>query len=42
MAAEVVTGSPAKPLPATPIAVSPQLAKVWDGAFWHRFHKVVS
>jgi xylulokinase len=42
MAAEVVTGSPVKPLPATPIEDSPQLAKVWDGAFWHRFHKVVS
>jgi xylulokinase len=42
MAAEVVTGSPVKPLPATPIEVSPQLAEIWDGAFWHRFHKVVS
>ncbi|WP_433165079.1 FGGY-family carbohydrate kinase [Kribbella sp. CA-247076] len=42
MAAEVVTGSPMEPLPATPIQVSPQLAETWDGAFWHRFHKVVS
>jgi xylulokinase len=42
MAAEVVTGSPLKPLQAKPIEVSPQLAEIWDGAFWHRFHKVVS
>ncbi|MEU4603295.1 FGGY family carbohydrate kinase [Kribbella sp. NPDC023972] len=42
MAAEVVTGSAAKPLPARQIEVCPQVAEAWDGAFWHRFHKVVS
>jgi xylulokinase len=42
MAAEVVTGSPVNPLPATLIEVSPQLAETWDGAFWHRFHTVVA
>jgi xylulokinase len=42
MAAEVVTGEPAKPLSATPIEVCPQVAEQWDGYFWHRFHKVVS
>ncbi len=42
MAAEVVSGLPAAPLRSRTIEVSPQLAKVWDGAFWHRFHKVVS
>ncbi|MFI6678560.1 L-fuculokinase [Kribbella sp. NPDC050470] len=42
MAAEVVTGTPVEPLRARVIEVCPQLAEVWDGAFWHRFHKVVS
>ena len=42
MAAEVVTGAPAEPLRARTIEVCPQVAEVWDSAFWHRFHKVVS
>jgi xylulokinase len=42
MAVEVVTGQPVEPLPARRLEVSPQLADTWDGAFWHRFHKVVS
>nr|WP_272954862.1 FGGY family carbohydrate kinase [Kribbella shirazensis] len=42
MAAEVVTGQPSKPLPSRLLAVDPQLTETWDGAFWHRFHKVVS
>jgi xylulokinase len=42
MAAEVVTGEAAEPLTARFIQVDRQLAEMWDGAFWHRFHKVVS
>jgi xylulokinase len=42
MAAEVVSGVPAEPLQARRIEVRPQDAETWDGAFWHRFHKVVS
>jgi xylulokinase len=42
MAAEVVTGEAAEPLAARSLDVDRQLAETWDGAFWHRFHKVVS
>lgn len=42
MAVEVVTGQPVEPLPARHLEVFPQLADIWNGAFWHRFHKVVS
>ncbi|WP_350279296.1 FGGY family carbohydrate kinase [Kribbella sp. HUAS MG21] len=42
MAAEVVGGQPAEPLQATPLEVDQRLVETWDGAFWHRFHKVVS
>jgi xylulokinase len=42
MAAAVVTGQPAKTLSATVLDVDPILAETWDGAFWHRFHKVVA
>ncbi len=42
MAAEVVSGVPQKPLQAGPIEVCPQDAEVWNGQFWHRFHKVVT
>jgi xylulokinase len=42
MAAEVVTGQPSKPLQAKPVEVDRRQSETWDGAFWHRFHKVVS
>ncbi|HEY3558236.1 MAG TPA: FGGY family carbohydrate kinase [Kribbella sp.] len=42
MATEVVTGRTVEPLRARNLEVCPQLGETWDGAFWHRFHKVVS
>jgi xylulokinase len=42
MAAEVVSGVPAEPLQARRIEVRPQDGEIWDGAFWHRFHKLLS
>ncbi|MET9269516.1 FGGY family carbohydrate kinase [Kribbella sp. NPDC003557] len=42
MAAEVVSGVPADPLRARRIDVRPQAGEIWDGAFWHRFHKLLS
>jgi xylulokinase len=42
MAAEVVTGEVAEPLQAKAIEVHPQLGEIWDGAFWHRFHRAIS
>ncbi|MFF0338482.1 L-fuculokinase [Kribbella sp. NPDC004875] len=41
MATEVVTGEPAEPLRARAFEIDPQLAATWDGAFWHRFHKLL-
>jgi xylulokinase len=42
MAAEVVCGVPAESLQARRIEVRPQDGEIWDGAFWHRFHKLLS
>jgi xylulokinase len=42
MAAEVVSGQPSRSLESQRINGFPQFAAEWDGAFWHRFHKVVS
>jgi len=42
MVAEVVTGQGAPTLQAFRVPVDQDLAKRWDGHFWHRFHKVVT